>query len=297
MVIARGHRLAIEVALLALVAYLTARGISDAVRVAVDGVPPPSAGDTVPPAVRPAALEDYALIAERDIFNPSPGSGTRAATPSGLRLWGVALQGREARAVIEDAATHRQDLYRVGDAVGGTRVAAIDWDRVTLAGPDGETTLELGPPAGALPTDDGAPDPAADAAGARADTVGTHVRDASAPSRDQRIRRTGENAFLVDRRELAGAVDNMSGLLTELRAVAEVRDGRPAGFRLFEIRDGSLFARLGLHDGDVVQRVNGSPIADPAALLAFLQRLRTEPRVALDIVRRDAPRTIVYDLR
>ena len=34
-----------------------------------------------------------------------------------------------------------------------------------------------------------------------------------------------------------------------------------------------------------------------AELLAFLDRLRTEPRVALDIVRRDAPRTMVYDLR
>jgi len=101
----------------------------------------------------------------------------------------------------------------------------------------------------------------------------------------------------VDRREVAGAVDNMSGLMTQLRAVAEVREGRPAGFRLFQIRDDSLFAKLGLQNGDVVERVNGAQIADPTALLGFLQRLRTEPRVALDIVRGDAPRTLVYDLR
>ena len=101
----------------------------------------------------------------------------------------------------------------------------------------------------------------------------------------------------MDRREVAGAVDNMSGLMTQLRAVAEVREGRPAGFRLFQIRDDSLFAKLGLRNGDVVERVNGTQVADPTALLAFLQRLRTEPRVALDIVRGDAPRTLVYDLR
>src|SRR5947209_3885100 len=112
-----------------------------------------------------------------------------------------------------------------------------------------------------------------------------------------RIRRTAENAFVVDRREIAGAVDSMSGLMTQLRAVAEVRDGRPAGFRLFQIRDDSLFAKLGLRNGDVVERVNGAQVADPTALLGFLQRLRTEPRVALDIVRGDAPRTLVYDLR
>src|SRR5437667_170616 len=111
------------------------------------------------------------------------------------------------------------------------------------------------------------------------------------------IRRTAENAFVVDRREVAGAVDNVSGLMTQLRAVAEVREGRPAGFRLFQIRDDSLFAKLGLRNGDVVERVNGAQVADPTALLGFLQRLRTEPRVALDIVRGDAPRTLVYDLR
>jgi hypothetical protein len=118
-----------------------------------------------------------------------------------------------------------------------------------------------------------------------------------AASADEGIRRTSENAFIVDRREIAGAVDNMSGLLTQLRAVGEVRDGRPAGFRLFQIKGGSLFARLGLRDGDVVQRVNGTAVAEPAALLAFLSRLGKEPRVALDIVRDDTPRTLVYDLR
>src|SRR5437899_3304505 len=124
----------------------------------------------------------------------------------------------------------------------------------------------------------------------------TPAPPAAAPA-DDRIRRTAENAFIVDRREVAGAVDNMSGLMTQLRAVAEVREGRPAGFRLFQIRDDSLFAKLGLRNGDVVERVNGAQVADPTALLGFLQRLRTEPRVALDIVRGDAPRTLVYDLR
>ena len=111
------------------------------------------------------------------------------------------------------------------------------------------------------------------------------------------IRRASEDAFIVDRRELVGAVDNMSGLLTQLRAVPEIDDGHPIGFRLFEIADESIFRELGLRDGDVVQRVNGTVLADPASLLTFLQHLRDEPRVALDIVRAGSRRTLVYDLR
>jgi type II secretion system protein C len=276
----RSHRLTLELGLLALVAYLTALGVSTGLGTAVDDVPAaPAEAAAAPPAHAPGPLADYALIAERDVFNPARGgaSGRHGA----LRLWGVGLQGNEARAVIEDTATRRQELYRVGDQVGGARIASIDWDRVTLEDDGGEEVLELSPPASA-PAAGAAEEPAATEAAAGA---------------DERIRRIADNAFIVDRREVAGAADNMSGLMTQLRAVAEVRDGRPAGFRLFQIRDDSLFARLGLRNGDVVQRVNGAQVADPAALLGFLQRLRTEPRVALDIVRGDAPRTMVYDLR
>ena len=181
--------------------------------------------------------------------------------------------------------THRQELVGVGDAVGDARVTSIAWDHVVLTGGSGETVLELV----AAPADQrGEPDvpPDADAAPARAASAGTAT-----------IRQTSPTAFVVDRRELAGAVDDMSGLMTQLRAVAEVQDGRPAGFRLFRMQDDSIFRRLGLQNGDVVQRVNGQAVSDPANLLAFLQRLRTEPRVALDIRRGAERRTMVYDLR
>jgi general secretion pathway protein C len=111
------------------------------------------------------------------------------------------------------------------------------------------------------------------------------------------VRQTGPDSYIVDRGALTGAVDNTSGLLTQLRAVPEVSEGRPIGFRLFQINPQSVFARLGIRNGDVVQRVNGGTLADPASLLGFLQRLQNEPRVALDIVRSGQPHTLVYDLR
>jgi general secretion pathway protein C len=279
MLIARRHRLALELGLLALVAYLAAIAVTSGLRLALDdvSVAPAEATASAPTVPAPAPLADYAVIAARDIFNPAQAGG--AARSTTLRLWGVGFEGREARAVIEDTTTRRQELYRVGDEIAGARVAAIDWDRVTLERAGAEEVLELVPPAA---TEAGEPPPDAPRA---------------APGVPERIRQTAENAYVVDRRELTGTAASMSGLMTQLRAVAEVHDGRPAGFRLFQIRDDSLFARLGLKDGDVVRRVNGDEIAEPAALLGFLERLKSEPRVALDIVRGDAPRTLVYDLR
>src|SRR5262245_54008085 len=143
MALARWHRLALEMILLALVAYLTAFGVSAAIRSRVDTLPPPPPELVTAPPAAPAPLTDYAVIAERDVFNPSPATGNAGGGETRLRLWGVAFEGRDARAVIEDTTTHHQELYRVGDQVGGARIAAIDWAHVTLAGPGGETTLEL----------------------------------------------------------------------------------------------------------------------------------------------------------
>src|SRR5438445_6677801 len=145
----RRHRLALELALLALVAYLAAVGVTTGLGTAVDDVPSAPAEAAAVASRAPAPLADYALIAERDVFNPARGGGNGPSGPERLRLWGVGLQGREARAVIEDTATHRQELYRVGEQVGGARIASIDWDRGTLEGDGGEEVLERAPPAAA----------------------------------------------------------------------------------------------------------------------------------------------------
>src|SRR5262245_40999476 len=114
MAVVRRHRLAVELVLLALVAYLAALGVSAGLRSTLDDVPPaPAAAAVLEAPEATGSLADYAVIAERDIFNP-PGGDTKPAGNPALRLWGVGVQGSQSRAVIEDTATHRQDLYGVG---------------------------------------------------------------------------------------------------------------------------------------------------------------------------------------
>ena len=275
---ARRHRLVVELSLLAIVAYLAGLGVRQAILARLDAPPPAAPQAPAPADAAVGPLADYAVITERDLFNVAHAAVAPEPHAAALRLWGIAFAGTEARAIIEDTATHTQALYRLGDRVGDGRLATIGWDRATVAFDGGDAVLEM------------AREPAP------ADVPAAEEASPMPPT-GERIRRTGENAYLVDRREITGALGNTSGLLTQLRAVAEVREGRPAGFRLFRIHDESLFARLGLRDGDVVERVNGTEVHDPAALLRFLERLGHEPRVALDIVRADAPRTLVYDLR
>ena len=266
----------LELALLVVLAGLAAGGVSAALRLAVDTLPPP-APVVAPSRIEP--LEAYAPIAARDLFN---GPTAVHGNDGHLRLVGVGFQGGDARAAVEDASTHRQTLVRVGDALGDARVSAIAWDHVVLATARGETVLDLVPPAAAHaePASDTPTEPTTGPAAAGSD-----------------IRQTSPTGFVVDRRALDGAVSDLSGLMTQVRAVADVQEGRPAGFRLFQMKEDSIFRRLGLQNGDVVQHVNGQAVSDPATLLGFLQRLKSEPRVALDIRRGTERQTLVYDLR
>lgn len=273
----RRLRLGIELTLLGCVVLLGALAVRTGIRAAVVTAPPPEparrAGPTTPSL---GPLEAYDAIAARDVFNAGAPSGERT---SGFVLLGVGLNGEAAHAVVEDPATSKQTLVRVGDELRGLRVSAIGWDEVTLTGDGVRETIEL----------------ARERPAKKAQPAGTATAAAAAPA--PAIRRTADDAFLVDRRQLGPTLDGLSGLMTEVRAVPEMRDGRSAGFRIFQLRAEGLFSRLGLENGDVVERVNGESVAEPAALLGFLERLKTEPRVAIDIVRAGSSRTLVYDLR
>lgn len=264
-----------ELGLLGLATSLLVLGARFAVQTAAVAVPPPS-DDAPEPAAAVQPLETYAIIANRNIFAHEPGSAPTAV----VALRGVGLGPGAPRAVVEDLATHEQRLVGLGETLADGTITAIEWNRITIRRPGGDLVLEVAPPTDAPP------------APAR-----TEPPDATPAAVSPGVRRTGANAFIVDRRALAGALDGMSGLVSQLRAVAEVQDGRPAGFRLFQMAEQSLFTQLGLQNGDVVQRVNGKGVSDPAALLGFLKQLHSEPRVALDIVRDGTARTLVYDLR
>jgi general secretion pathway protein C len=269
----------LEIGVLALVAWLAASALTATARLLAHDVPESGTAASVDAAPSIEPLDAFRSIATRDVFN-----GDRAATAGprlALRLWGIGMHGARAYAVIEDTAGGEQRLVGVGDEVGDARVAEIAWDQVTLRRPGGDETL-------ALTTEP--------ASSASSPSAPHDVPPAAVPA-DPAIRQTSPDAYIVDRTALTGAVDNTSGLLTQLRAVPEVSDGRPVGFRLLQMKRDSVFTRLGLRDGDVVQRVNGTTLADPASLLGFLQRLKDEPRVALDIVRGGQARTLVYDLR
>ncbi|MFN7951948.1 MAG: type II secretion system protein N [bacterium] len=161
---------------------------------------------------------------------------------------------------------------------GGTEVLAIERRRVLLA-IDGivqalsfelESVVDTGAAVG-------------DASDARAPQVA---------SDDTRGEPIAIDAATFDR-----VVRDPTPLASDARSAPALVGGQLGGWRVLGIRRGSLFERLGLRDGDVVQRVNSAPLTSIEATLATLNGLRSSRELEVQLLRDQRQRTLAYQVR
>ena len=237
-------------------------------------------------AVQPESA--YALIYERDVFNATKGAPERSTsdakrTDLNVRLWGTAIAADPSKsyAIIEDQAARRQALYRVGDSIAdAATLLRVEWDRVVLDRNGDEEVLELSSARG----------PATTTGAASAGSGGSAVVG-------ERIRKTADNKFVIDRRELEKTVANINEVFTQARAVPYFQDGKTVGFRVFAIKAGSVFEKIGLQNGDVIQRVNGVELTDPTKAISLFTELQNEGHIAVDLQRNKSSKSFSYEIR
>ncbi len=314
------HLIIVNLLLLAVVAYAGALSVSTAVaarlgtpsKITISPLPPPLKREDK----RPASY--YSAISARDIFNsvkpqevvPTPAP---VITECKGKLLGVVVNKKkpeQSYAVIETASDHKQDAYRVGRTVPncGT-IKEVAWEQIILTRDGRDEIMKLqiassltGPPPGGLGAAAGGlgSSPAAVAAAGGAGAPGAPAGQTAggipfAPA-DAHIKQLSENEYQIDRSEVDNALQNMNQLFTQMRAVPHFEGGKSVGFRLFAIKQGSLFDKLGLRNGDIVQEINGRDISDAGAALQMFQDLRGESQITVKAIRNKEPRTLSYGI-
>ncbi|RMG43076.1 MAG: hypothetical protein D6719_04565 [Candidatus Dadabacteria bacterium] len=210
--------------------------------------------------------KNYMLIAKRNIFGPltppmksptnqPPRIQPKPATP--LTLIGTYISGdQDSYAIIQDDKKKAQDIFRINDSVfGDATLTAIFSDRVEIKRNGKTEVLMLDD----LPT--GQPE----------------FRDGVASS--------GDNNFIIDEGELNKSLENLPLLLTQARAVPYFKEGRAVGLRMFAIKNGSLFQKIGLKNGDILKSVNGNSLADFTQAMQLFEKLKQERRLTLVLER------------
>ncbi|WP_147442134.1 type II secretion system protein GspC [Corallococcus exercitus] len=195
----------------------------------------------------------------------------------GIRLLGtlVAQDPRWSMASIHELPAGSARSLMLSDTIQGARVFAIERERILLL-VDGR--LEY-----------------IDGSGSAAPPVAVNVHPGAALGRG--IRETGADTYAVPREDVTEALTHLDDLMMQARVVPSFRDGRAVGFKLFSIREGSLYSRLGLRNGDVLQRINGLDLDSPDKALEAFNTLREARRIELLIERGGTPVRKVFDVQ
>ena len=216
-------------------------------------------------------LSDYTSILERGLFGEGKGpSGGPAVEAANYKLIGTIEGESFSGAVLEDSTG--QAFYRMHQKLpDGSQLVKVRRDKVTLQRAEGsmiDIVLE----------DD-------------AKIVNTQTPNSNG------VKKVSDSKYMVDQREMVASTENMSQILTQARALPYMEQGKTVGFRISEITPNSIYEKIGLKNGDVIQKVNSQAVDDPAKFFQLYQGLRTERNISIDLIRNGTPQTLNYEIR
>jgi len=111
------------------------------------------------------------------------------------------------------------------------------------------------------------------------------------------VRKLGERSYEIEAARGSLVFDGLPSLSRSARIVPELREGRPAGFRLFSVRADGPLARLGFENGDVLRAIDGREFSTPEQALELYARLKSARAFTVSFERDGQPLTNEYRLR
>jgi len=227
------------------------------------------------PALEPRReLSDYSSILERGFFGEGKGpSGgpSQASAPSAYLLIGT-IEGELFSGAVLDSPAFPQAFYRLNEKLpDGSRLIKVKRSSVSLKRADGSVTV--------LEMQDE-----------------TKIVMAT-PEASTGVRQLSKDKWMLDQREVAASTENMSQILTQARALPYMEAGKTIGFRISEIVAGSIYDKIGIKNGDVIQKVNAQEVDDPGKFFQLYQGLKEEKNISIDLMRNGQRQTLNYEIR
>lgn len=219
--------------------------------------------------------KDYTIIGSRPLIslvaNTQQSVGGQIVKKSDLPLTLIGTfveKGKAPYAIVEEKKSNTQDVFSVGDLVfGEANLKRILTDRIEI---NRNGVLEV------LILDE---------------KVAAKGFDGPETFSEE------QTHFSVAENELDQALENLPLLLTQARAVPYFKDGKAVGLRMFAIRKGSMYEKIGLKNGDILKTVNGNSLGDVTQAMKLFEQLKSERDLKLNLERNGQSKDFSYEIR
>ena len=111
------------------------------------------------------------------------------------------------------------------------------------------------------------------------------------------VTKLSETEYKVERAEIDRVLANLNEVATQARLVPSFKNGKPNGFKIFSIRSGSIYSKIGMQNGDVILKINGFEMNSPDRALEVYSKLRDATSLTIEITRRGINMTMSYAIR
>ncbi|MDE3269004.1 MAG: hypothetical protein OYH77_01830 [Pseudomonadota bacterium] len=232
------------------------------------------------------------VVLKRNIFNStgevpdteeesnSLASNSKQCNPPTLKIKvvGMIYLGNENSVVTVREANYSQaDVYQVNDMLIGrdnAQVVAIERERMVIDNAGSRECYEIEQPKIAAASSGYAPP--------------------KTPEKKKPTTKSNGNTVVLNstwvEKELG---PGFSKIIQSARLVPNTVDGdRVNGFKIFAIKSGTLFNKIGLRNGDIIQRVNDVSLEQVEQGFALYQTFQEDQEIVFNIVRKDNPQTI-----
>lgn len=223
-------------------------------------------------------LDAYQIIPVRNLFGTTTSAvaepqATAVQPPVIEQLFAlkgtVAGEGKFGFAIVEEKATQAQRLVRSGDALSGGRIVRIGRREIAVAVGDQVVTLKV-TESQEEPLRQAAPSPA----------------PAIIPG-----------ATVLSRAELDMELQDMGSLLRKALVRPYFNAGAQEGFIISNIRAGSLYQKMGIMNGDIIQEVNNRKIRTADDVMGLLSTIKAGSSLSMTITRRGNKETLHYQFQ
>jgi general secretion pathway protein C len=263
----------------------------------------PRVASIVPSPMQPAKQtrsKDGGAFATRNMFcsECTPPAAVANADPSQIQTTSLPLvllatmvsnKAPDSYATIINTENQKQGAFAVGDVVPGAtgKVKEIHYKYIDFEHNGRVERLVLA----------GATAPVVAAAPVQEQPPSGEPVDELQASIDNGIKKIDENNYEIDKALVDKVLANPMAVAKGARVVPAVKNGQPDGFKLYAIRPSSVYAKLGLTNGDTLQSINGFELTSADKALEVYTKLREATSLEVSVTRRGKPMTLKYNIR
>lgn len=193
----------------------------------------------------------------------------------------IYLGGNNSVVSVREASYSQSDTYRVGDKIIGyddVRVIAIEREQMIIDNGGSRECYKI----------------------EKSAKIASRTKGSAPTPQEKPKRDSGDSggAVVLDSEWVEAQLGpGFSEIIKSARVVPNRVGEDINGFKIFAIKKGSLFNKIGLRNGDIVQKVNDTSLEQAEHGFALYQTFQEDQEIVFNIMRKNKPQTIIVVIK